>query len=404
MVQLAEEEDDQDTRDGTVEELESIRKALGQLEVQTLLAGEYDEREAVVTIRSGAGGVDAADFAEILMRMYLRWAERHGYPTKVLDTSYAEEAGLKSATFEVKAPYAFGTLSVEAGTHRLVRISPFDNQGRYYTIYGFIDEAKNFEPGAEHAVRVIALSRFPERILTPTSEAAIDAFVTSTDVRTGETNIWDHALEELSDGTYGHIFRMRFFVRAGRTYRLEVRRSDAITASAETTVPRLPESIPQLKAIQVSPDSVLTQEVYLPDLASPWEILVIYRVAFPDISFPDILRLVGVRLPYGRSGERTDDGGWRFTINLSEDAPRVRESIARTNGYEGPLDLTAMGLQIKILDTNWDPPEGVFDPEVLAQPGTLSNVENGYGFWGSIGLYQRDWAVSGLTERLGLGQ
>ncbi|MDY5155730.1 PCRF domain-containing protein, partial [Actinotignum urinale] len=76
------------------------------------------ERDAVVTIRSGAGGVDAADFAQMLQRMYLRWAERSGYATKVLDTSYAEEAGLKSTTFEVSAPYAYGTLSVEAGTHR----------------------------------------------------------------------------------------------------------------------------------------------------------------------------------------------------------------------------------------------------------------------------------------------
>ena len=87
-----------------------IHKAVEALEVRTLLSGEYDEREALVTIRSGAGGVDAADFAEMLMRMYLRWAERHGYPTEVYDTSYAEEAGLKSATFAVKAPYAYGTL------------------------------------------------------------------------------------------------------------------------------------------------------------------------------------------------------------------------------------------------------------------------------------------------------
>ncbi|MCT1803454.1 peptide chain release factor 2 [Kocuria sp. WRN011] len=165
MVQLAEEEDDQDTRDGTVEELESIRKALGQLEVQTLLAGEYDEREAVVTIRSGAGGVDAADFAEILMRMYLRWAERHGYPTKVLDTSYAEEAGLKSATFEVKAPYAFGTLSVEAGTHRLVRISPFDNQGRRQTSFA--------------AVEVIPLIESDDTVEIPESELKVDVFRSS---------------------------------------------------------------------------------------------------------------------------------------------------------------------------------------------------------------------------------
>jgi peptide chain release factor 2 len=92
-----------------------------------------------VTIRSGAGGVDAADFAEMLLRMYLRWAERHGYDTDVYDTSYAEEAGLKSATFAVKAPYAYGTLSVESGTHRLVRISPFDNQGRRQTSFAAVE-------------------------------------------------------------------------------------------------------------------------------------------------------------------------------------------------------------------------------------------------------------------------
>src|SRR6476620_561357 len=129
LVELGQ-EDDADSMGEAAAELESIRKSLKDLEVVTLLSGEFDEREAVVTIRAGAGGVDAADFAEMLLRMYLRWAERHGYPTTIMDTSYAEEAGLKSATFEVKAPYAFGTLSVEAGTHRLVRISPFDTQGR----------------------------------------------------------------------------------------------------------------------------------------------------------------------------------------------------------------------------------------------------------------------------------
>lgn len=91
-------------------DLVSLKSDISDLEIRTLLDGEYDERNAVITIRSGAGGVDAADFAEILLRMYLRWAERHGYPTKVMDTSYAEEAGLKSATFEVQAPYAYGTL------------------------------------------------------------------------------------------------------------------------------------------------------------------------------------------------------------------------------------------------------------------------------------------------------
>jgi peptide chain release factor 2 len=121
------------------EELGKLTKAIGELEVQTLLSGKYDAREALVTIRSEAGGVDAADFAEMLMRMYLRWAERHNYATEVYDTSYAEEAGIKSATFGVKAPYAYGTLSVEQGTHRLVRISPFDNQGRRQTSFAGVE-------------------------------------------------------------------------------------------------------------------------------------------------------------------------------------------------------------------------------------------------------------------------
>ena len=102
-------------------------------------SGEYDVREALITIRSGAGGVDAADFAEMLMRMYVRWAEQHKYAVEVFETSYAEEAGLKSATFAVHAPYAYGTLSVEAGTHRLVRISPFDNQGRRQTSFAAVE-------------------------------------------------------------------------------------------------------------------------------------------------------------------------------------------------------------------------------------------------------------------------
>jgi peptide chain release factor 2 len=139
LFELAEGEDDAATLAEAATELTSISKSIGELEVRTLLSGEYDARDALVTIRAEAGGVDAADFAEMLMRMYLRWAERHGYPTEVYDTSYAEEAGIKSATFAVKAPYSYGTLSVEQGTHRLVRISPFDNQGRRQTSFAGVE-------------------------------------------------------------------------------------------------------------------------------------------------------------------------------------------------------------------------------------------------------------------------
>jgi peptide chain release factor 2 len=139
LAELAADEDDDDTKAEADRELAELRRSIDALEVRTLLSGEYDARDALVTIRSGAGGVDAADFAEMLLRMYIRWAERHKFATEVYDTSYAEEAGIKSATFAVKAPYAYGTLSVEQGTHRLVRISPFDNQGRRQTSFAGVE-------------------------------------------------------------------------------------------------------------------------------------------------------------------------------------------------------------------------------------------------------------------------
>jgi peptide chain release factor 2 len=139
MVEMAQEEGDAEAMAEAERELTRLHKSVEVLEVRTLLNGEYDAREALVSIRSGAGGVDAADFAEMLMRMYTRWAEQHNYPVEVYDTSYAEEAGLKSATFAIHAPYAYGTLSVEAGTHRLVRISPFDNQGRRQTSFAAVE-------------------------------------------------------------------------------------------------------------------------------------------------------------------------------------------------------------------------------------------------------------------------
>ncbi|HVU71998.1 MAG TPA: peptide chain release factor 2 [Mycobacteriales bacterium] len=119
--------------------LPQLRADIEGLEVRTLLSGEYDSRDALVTIRSEAGGVDAADFAEMLLRMYARYVERHGWAMDVLETSWAEEAGIKSATFQVSAPYAYGTLAGEQGTHRLVRISPFDNQGRRQTSFAGVE-------------------------------------------------------------------------------------------------------------------------------------------------------------------------------------------------------------------------------------------------------------------------
>lgn len=137
MYQLAEEEGE--STDLVDEERRDLRADIEAYEVKTMLSGEYDAREAVINIRSAAGGVDAADWAEMLMRMYTRWAEKAGHKVDIYDISYAEEAGIKSATFVVHGDYTYGTLSVEQGTHRLVRISPFDNQGRRQTSFAEVE-------------------------------------------------------------------------------------------------------------------------------------------------------------------------------------------------------------------------------------------------------------------------
>ena len=165
LVELAEGEDDEDSWAEAATDLVALKAAIGEMEVRTLLSGEYDAREALITIRSEAGGVDAADWAEMLLRLYTRYCERHGWPFEVYDTSYAEEAGIKSATFAVKAPYAYGTLSIEQGTHRLVRISPFDNQGRRQTSFA--------------AVEVLPVTEQTDHIDIPETDIRIDVFRSS---------------------------------------------------------------------------------------------------------------------------------------------------------------------------------------------------------------------------------
>ncbi len=165
LIELAREMEDEESAAEAEQEFAALQKTVADLEVQTLLDGEYDSRGAVVTIRSGAGGDDATDFAEMLLRMYLRWAERNNYPVKVLDTSYAEGAGIKSATFEIDAPYAYGTLSVEAGTHRLARISPFGSADKRQTSFS--------------AVEVIPIMEEAQEVDIPENDIRVDVFRSS---------------------------------------------------------------------------------------------------------------------------------------------------------------------------------------------------------------------------------
>lgn len=125
LLEVAMEENDESIATEVAQETGAISKELDSFELQRLLSGEYDDSSAIVTINAGAGGTDAQDWAEMMLRMYLRWAERRGYATEILDQSKGEEAGLKSVTFKVEGPFAFGYLLSEKGVHRLVRKSPF---------------------------------------------------------------------------------------------------------------------------------------------------------------------------------------------------------------------------------------------------------------------------------------
>jgi peptide chain release factor 2 len=148
LFDLADEESDAGTAADVVEELGRIDTDLSGLERQSLFYGEYDDLPAIVSVNAGAGGVDASDWAEMLLRMYLRFAEHHGFTVEVDELSEAEEAGIRSATFTMRGDHAYGTLEGERGVHRLVRISPFDSASRRHTSFAGVDVIPEVETTA----------------------------------------------------------------------------------------------------------------------------------------------------------------------------------------------------------------------------------------------------------------
>jgi len=134
-------------------EIDSLRQLVDRLETETLLSGENDARNAIVTIHPGAGGTESQDWADMLLRMYLRWAERQGFETVLYDYQPGEEAGLKSATFAVNGEYAFGLLTSEIGVHRLVRISPFDQAKRRHTSFASVYVSPEIDDSIEIVIK-----------------------------------------------------------------------------------------------------------------------------------------------------------------------------------------------------------------------------------------------------------
>ena len=138
LLELADEADDEASRVEVLEQCGDAERRLGEAELRQMLGGEHDLANAIISINSGAGGTDACDWAEMLLRMYLRWAERRGFTADVLDLQGGEEAGIRSATVKVSGDYAYGYLNTEQGVHRLVRISPFDSQSRRHTAFASV--------------------------------------------------------------------------------------------------------------------------------------------------------------------------------------------------------------------------------------------------------------------------
>lgn len=138
LVEMAEEGDKESLKE-LKESLSQLSREVEELEIRSLFQESFDVRDAIVSIHAGAGGTEACDWVEMLLRMYLRWAEEHGYKTEIIDSLSGEEAGLKNVTFLVKGKYAYGHLKSERGVHRLIRISPFDFNRRRHTSFASVD-------------------------------------------------------------------------------------------------------------------------------------------------------------------------------------------------------------------------------------------------------------------------
>jgi peptide chain release factor 2 len=228
LLELAAEADDEQTRLEAVETLNSAAATLEEAEVRRTLGGEDDASNAIVAINSGAGGTDACDWAEMLMRMYLRWAEGQGFTSEILDQQAGDEAGLRGVTFTVKGEFAFGYLKAEEGVHRLVRISPFDSQARRHTAFASVTVV----PEIDDAI-VVDLDESDIRVDTYRASGAGGQHVNKTDSAVRMTHVPTGIVVQCQNERSQHknrasalkILRARLYERARQE------REDALAAA-----------------------------------------------------------------------------------------------------------------------------------------------------------------------------
>jgi hypothetical protein len=258
-----------------------------------------------------------------------------------------------------------------------VEVDPFLDSDLYFSIYGSFD----MDFLVQH-LRVI-----PIDTLIGAVDDSLDARVTTTDLSTGQVWMWHDSLFTFDNGSIGHVFTSRFRIQAGRTYRTEVERSDGAVTWAETTVPQQPSAVLGETNI-VSPPGwsfpLGTQEVIWDGvLREPHRVDVYYRFKEQDDEpFIDI----GIPYDTARSSEVTPRG-WEITVQYTDDY----EFLKREYIHYNPWRLVGVLMRVQVVTEDWMPPGGLWDQEVLSQPGTFSNVHNGFGYIGSAGRFSVEW-------------
>lgn len=274
------------------------------------------------------------------------------------------------------------TLGVTAGCDNSVE--PFIESDRYFTIFGYLDTAADTQ-----FVRVTPF----RRDIGGSGDPQIDAMVTSTELESGVVQEWRDSVITFDDGSIGHVFYAQFRPLPGRTYRFDVQSSDGNAAWAETIVPPVEDVEVTLPPAFATPP--LSHLVTWRDIeAAPFRVEVWYRFS----EFPPTEPFKEFVVTYDDIGSRVNETDWQVRVNLSRDIEEIRPRLRPGS------PLLGVGMRLTMSDDAWRPPGGTFNPDILVQPGTFSNVEHGFGFFGSVNQYTVEWVLDPeLLEKLRIG-